>query len=225
MIGPPGHYIAFHDHSTKIFTALGAYNAVPVGCAISCSVNLSSGDPVREHAENFVRGHRFRTDTPIMRVHEEFESKYRAINNSRVGRYQINSLVAKFEGSIACLSYGTLAERVQVSREFGMMSYTPIGVDDSRLSRSPTKQEAIDFIHEVLTAASQKNVCIGKDLDIVCLTASQIEWIEGFDRISFPVHKEELLRQYISQPSEFRMTEFGTAKKLRRFLSGDPSSD
>ena len=204
MIGSPKKYVGYHEQARKI--AISPNRILPpVACAVACSSEFSFGESIINHANGILSDNRSHSDNTVCKIHLEFNHRINQINTGLFTDFSVISIFAMFENNVPHISYSSLKSEVKVQRKIGIYSY-PIITKDVYNSFVPTKDEAIGFVKGSIMSMSTVNETIGNEIDILHISNSHLEWIQGESREIFPIKKKELYKKYLTDREKFKAT-------------------
>ncbi len=199
MVGNRGKFVGHHERARKIVFS-SEMTATPIACAIACSSSMSFGESPIGFAQSWLSEHRFLPDTLLNNVHDEFEQRFNVLNEQLPSEFTISSIFAKFTNGIPVISFGSLKKQVEVKMGRGMFCYPEVSILPFE-TNVPNTEDAIAFLKEAIIHRASPHGAIGSEIDIIKVSETNVEWIQGQDRHPLPTHASELYAEYQKDPS------------------------
>jgi hypothetical protein len=207
MIGRSGNYIGYHDNARKIIMS-----PEDSECKMACAFSVTSWGGYTDLPSTIGHNNKKR---PLRDIHSDIEYRFKNINEEwPIAGSSVTNICAKYSDGIQEISIGNLKDRIRVNDKGFFCSRS---IDDGRTEGDDSFSSiaaAILFVKEQIRKASKEKVTIGPYVDIVLVTNSSVEWLEGEDRIIYPTKKKELALLYkYREPKIVLLTDGHTFQK------------
>ncbi|MFI5252957.1 MAG: hypothetical protein ACHQQQ_11070 [Bacteroidota bacterium] len=209
MVGSSQKYVGYHDHARKI--AISPENSdAKMACAFSCTSWYG-------HSESPISIPFFNRKRGLLAIHTDIEYRFKLTNEECpcLGS-SITSICAKYFDDMPNISFGDLGSEIKTKNR-GFYSSPQIRDENIDINNYfPDTQNAISFVKDRILEASKVNRCIGPEADIVIVNQSRIEWVQGKERIIYPIKKKELLSKFKKREIEIvpLVDEYSLLKEL-----------